>query len=215
MSYWNNSDYFLYVSENRKRLQQIFFVLAFISLLLDFWFNVSITQAGQNPLLNQDADPVYLLLMGTGVPQFISGTAAPWFDGLLLFSCLASVVFTRYIIFPALFCVLYFLHFTTFNMIAGHHYTNIGVLIISFCFIFSKKEYFSFVFSTCRFLFCFMMFSAACWKIVRGNILYPDQTNMLLIRTHLEILLHQKTSKTIGLLKWLIQHKNPAHLIWI
>jgi hypothetical protein len=215
MKYWSNSEYLLQAAAHRVRLQQVFFLLAAIALLLNYALGVSIAQMGANPLLNQDVDAVYLLLMVLGVPQLASGTLAPWLDAAVLAVSLAAVIWPRQIFFPRAFCVLYFIHFTTYNMIAGHHYINIAVLIMSFAFIFKLPARFAAAFSGCRFLFCFMMFTAAVWKIVRGNLWYEDQASMLLLSTHLDTLVQQKEFAFRGWLQWLLQHKQTAHGLWI
>ena len=215
MNYWSNSDYLLQASANRVRLQQVFFSLAALGLLMNQVMGVSIAQMGPNPLLNQDVDPVYITLMALKIPQLLSGQLAPWFDGLLFIACVAAIIWPGRLVFSRAFCLLYFIHFTTYNMIAGHHYINIAVLVMSFAFIFSSPARFAAAYSGCRFVFCFMMFTAAAWKIVRGNLWYTDQTSMLLLNTHLEALVMNKHGLLTAWLKWTLQHKQLAHLIWV
>ena len=215
MKYWTFSDYSYFVSTNRFSLQRIFYSLALFCLVLNFCYHILISQVGPNPLLKQDVDPVYLMFMIAGIPQFISGWPAPYFDALLILSCLASIIWPRQKSFPSLFFVLYFIYFIVYNMLAGHHYTNIGLLIMTFPFIFSGNARFVTAFAFCRFILCFMMVSAACWKIARGNLWHVDQTNMLLIATHLEALVSNKNSLEINIIKWLISHKYPAHALWV
>ncbi|HMF70126.1 MAG TPA: hypothetical protein VK616_01555 [Flavitalea sp.] len=215
MKHWTFSDYSLCVSTNRVLLQRIFYSLALFSLGLNFRYHILISQIGPNPLLNQDVDPVYLMFMALGIPQFISGWPAPYFDTLLILSCTASIFRTRQRVFPVLFLILYFIYFIVYNMLSGHHYIHIGVMIMAFPFIFSKASRFVTAFSLCRFILCFMMFSAACWKIIRGNLWHVDQTNMLLITTYLENLVTNNNSVRINIVKWLVHHKYAAHSIWI
>jgi hypothetical protein len=196
-------------------LQRIFFLFASISLALNFWYHISISQIGPNPLLNQEVDPVYLLFMYLGIPHFITSWLSPYFDALLVMSCVASFVWPRYKAFPLLFFMLHFVYFITYNMLSGHHFINIGLLVMSAPFIFYRKSRFASVFTLCRFIFCFMMFSAACWKIVRGNLWQVDQTNMLLITTYLQTLVSNKPSAELQIVKWLIHHKYAAHGIWV
>lgn len=215
MKHWTFSDYSLSVSTNKVLLQRIFYSLALFSLGLNFWYHILIFQIGSNPLLNQDIDPVYLMFMALGIPRFISGWPAPFFDTLLILSCIASIVWTRQRFFPVLFLILYFIYFIVYNMLSGHHYTNIGLLIMAFPFIFSRASRFVTAFSLCRFLLCFMMFSAACWKIIRGNLWHVDQTNIMLITTYLETLVTNINSVGINIAKWLIRHKYASHTIWL
>jgi hypothetical protein len=214
MRYWTFSDYSHIVSTNREILQRVYYALALFTLLLNACYQLMISQIGPNPLLNQDVDPVYLAFMAAGIPRFLSGWPAPYFDALLIASCVASLVWTKQRISPLLFFVLYFTYFVCYNMLSGHHYTNVGLLVMSLPFIFSSNLHFTTAFSVCRFLFCFMMFSAACWKILRGNLWHVDQASVLLITTHLETLLNPGAAGN-SLLSWLIGHKTATHLIWV
>jgi len=215
MKPWKFSDYAFVVATNRVLLQQIFYSLALFSLGLNFFFNILVSQIGSNPLLNQDVDPVYLMFMLSGIPRFISGWVAPYFDALMILSCIAAIIWPDKRVFPLLFLVLYFINFVVSNMLSGHHYGNIGVLIISFSFIFFTQSRFITAFSLCRFFLCFMMFSAACWKIFRGNLWHIDQANTMLITTYLERLATGSPSMGIEVVKWLIHNKTPAHAIWV
>jgi len=213
MKHWNIFNYTFKVSGNRIAIQQIFFILAIVSLALDFRYHILISQIGPNPLLNQGVDPVYLLFMYLRIPQFVSGWPAVYFDGLLVLSCMASFALPRYRIFPIVFFILHFVYFIVYNMLSGHHYIGIGLLIMSFPFMFSGLR-FAYMFTLCRFIFCFMMFSAACWKIARGNLWHVDQTNMMLIGTYIDELTNNESTFSVRIAKWLLQHNIVSHLVW-
>ncbi|MHA4845958.1 hypothetical protein ACX0G7_17410, partial [Flavitalea antarctica] len=215
MKHLRFSDYALLVSTNRMHLQRVFYSVVLLILALNLLNHNLISQIGPNPLLNQDTDPVYLLFMASGFAHFITGWAAPYFDALLIIPSVASIILPRYKIFPLLFLILYFIYFIIFNMLSGHHYTNVGVLIMSIAFIFTGQTRFVTAFSMCRFFLCFMMFSAACWKIVRGNLWNVDQTNVMLITTYLDQLVSGSSFAVNNLVKWLIRHRAWAHSIWI
>ncbi|MEO8583797.1 MAG: hypothetical protein ABI415_08365 [Flavitalea sp.] len=215
MKHWKISDYIEVVLGNRRKLQRIFFALSLVSLAINFYIGTSVTQIGANPLLNQDLDPVYWIFMRLHLPGFISERFALWFDGLLVTFCIASMLWTRYRIFPIIFFVFHFLYFLEYNILSGHHYISIGLLVMSFPFIFSNNSRFTSMFILCRFIFCFMMFSAAFWKIARGNVYYVDQANMLLITTHINALVTGENNLLMKTIKWLLLHKSISHLLWI
>jgi hypothetical protein len=215
MKHWKFSDYSFLVTTNRVFLQRTFYSLALLILGANLWNHILIFQIGPNPLLNQDTDPVYLLFMASGIARFIAGWPAPYFDSILIISCFASIILPRQKLFPILFLIFYFIYFVVCNMLSGHHYTNIGVLIMAFPFAFTRESRFVTAFSLCRFFLCFMMFSAACWKIVRGNLWHVDQTNVMLITTYLETLVTNSNSIPMNMVRWLIDHKYTAHTIWI
>lgn len=214
MKQLNYSDYGLTVSANRVFLQRILYSLAIVSFLLSFHFNILVSQIGHNPLPDQDADPVYLLLMITGLAEFVSGTGAAYIEILMLVCCIGSVIWPVKRFFPTVFLILYFLYFITYNMVAGHHYTNVGLLVMAVPFVFASSRFVA-VFTFCRFFFCFMMVTAACWKIARGNLWHPDQTGMLLINTSLQSLISGDPNWHTEMVRWLVNHKAVAHLIWV
>ncbi|RYG03021.1 MAG: hypothetical protein EOO02_09325, partial [Chitinophagaceae bacterium] len=127
MKHWKLSDYLFIVSANRLSLHRIFFSMALLSLAFDWNNHMLISQIGANPLLNQDVDPVYLFFMSAGIAGFISGSFAPYFDSLVIVTCLASLIWPRHRLWPAVFAVCYFVYFVISNMLGGHHYTNIGI----------------------------------------------------------------------------------------
>ncbi len=214
MKYWKISDYYSAAAYNRMQLQRVFFSLALISLGLDFYYHIFISQIGPNPILYQEIDPVYFLFMYLGIPQLVTGKAAVIFDTALVLSCIACIIWPGKKRFPLLFFILHFIYFIIYNMLAGHHYISIGLLVMSFPFIFYNRERFTAVFLLCRFIFCFMMFSAACWKIARGNLWHTGQVNMLLISTYTTELFTGKPAWVADTVKWLIGHRGVSHAIW-
>ncbi|RYG05995.1 MAG: hypothetical protein EOO02_02060 [Chitinophagaceae bacterium] len=208
------SDYITIVSDSRALLQRVFYSLVIFSFCLAFFFNILVSQIGNNPLPDQDADPVYLLFMITGAVGFMAGWAAPYIEVLMMFCCIGSIMWPLKRMLPAAFLLLYFCYFITYNMVAGHHYTNVGLLVMAVPFLFASHRFVA-VFTLCRFFFCFMMFTAACWKIARGNLWHLDQTGMLLINTSLEALVSGDPTWRTEIVRWLVNHKTIAHLIWI
>jgi hypothetical protein len=208
------ADYHELVSANRILLQRIFYLLVIFSLSLSFFFNILVSQIGPNPILDQDADPVYILFMITGTADFIANVGAIYIEVLMMACCIGAIIQPHKRIFPMLFLILYFFYFITYNMVAGHHYTNVGMLIMAVPFVFVSSRFVA-VFTTCRFFFCFMMFTAACWKIARGNLWHVDQTGMLLIQTSLESLIAGDKDWHTEIVRWLLQHKMIAHILWV
>lgn len=195
-------------------LQRIFFSLALVSLALDVYYRILLSQIGPVPILFQDVDPTYLLFMSLGIPQTLSGPLAPWFDALLIVSCVACIALPRIRIFPPLFFILHLIYFITYNMLAGHHYISVGLVAMSFPFLFYNEERFASMLLLCRLMFCFMMFSAACWKIVRGNFWYPDQAGMLLIHTYAKELIAERHSNMVAVAKWFIRNRALSQGLW-
>lgn len=203
------------IAGNRKALQSTFFLLAFIGLLFNFKYNILLQQIGRNPILYQEIDPVYWAFMIFKLPDVFVVTLSPLIDVCLIVSCIASIVWNKQNISPIIFFISHFIYFVLYNMMSGHHYTNIGLLIMSFPFVFYNRLKFASVFSACRFLFCFMLLSAGLWKIVRGNLLYPDQMHMMLVSGHINNFLTSDESIHFKIIEFFIAHKMYGHILWI
>ena len=199
--------------DNRGRIQRLFFVLVFAILLYKCFSGLLVHQIGENPILYQEVDIVYWLFMIAGIPDFISGNVALSFDILLLTTSLISFTFPRQNISTVIFCVCYFIYFILFNMTAGHHFNNVGILILSFPFIFKTLE-FGFCWKFARFTFMFIMFSAGVWKIVRGNFSHPHQLAMIILNNKVSSLAMGEKTIQNNVIRWLIQHPFWPQLVW-
>lgn len=202
------------VAAIRRPLQSVFFGLALISLLLNLDYGLMLHQTGQNPILTQDVDPTYWGAMILGLPGLAGSSLALAFDLVLLASCLASMIWNRQRVTPLVFFAGHFVYFTLFNMIAAHHYINIGLLFMSFPFVFYHNGRFAAAFSFCRFIFCFMLLAAGLWKMVRGNLFYPEQGQLLLIATHIESLAQNDTSFYFQVIRFFIAHQAMSYVLW-
>jgi len=207
--------YITAIAGNKKALQTIFYSLALLSVLFNYKYHILAHQIGRNPILYQEIDPVYWLFMAAGLPTLIGTTLAPFLDVLLAGSCIIALIWNKHNAAPVVFFTTHFIYFLFYNIMAGHHYINIGMLVMSFPFMFYNPLKFAAAFSFCRFLFCFMMASAGVWKVVRGNLFYPDQAHMLLVSSHVEQLLSNDVSNWFGVIRLFIAHKAAGHLLWV
>lgn len=202
------------VAASRRPLQSVLFGLALISLLLNLDYGLMLHQAGRNPILTQDVDPTYWGVMILGLTGLAGSSLSLPFDMALIASCVASVIWNRQRVTPLIFFVLHALYFVLINMIAGHHYINIGLLFMSFPFVFYHNGRFAATFTFARFLFCFMLLAAGLWKVVRGNLFFPEQGQLLLIATHIESLAQNDTSLYFQVIKFFIAHQVLSYLLW-
>jgi len=208
-------NYFSILNNNRARIQQVFFVLALIGVVLNFWNGMAISQLGGNPLLYQDVDPVYWLFMILDIPKIIGTQVPVVYDIMLVLSCLVSVVWPRQNISTIIFFIGYFIYFILFNMMAGHHYHMVGLAFMSFPFIFRSNKKFAYAFTFLRFVFCFVMFSAAAWKIFRGNLTHTDQLFSFMSAYCAENIIAGSSSFRATIAEWLLPHKLFLHFLWI
>ncbi len=208
-------DYLNSASLKRNLIQRIFFGSVLLILLLNFRSHILLHQIGRNPILYQEIDPVYWLFMILKLPDLI-GLKMPFlFDAVLVGSATCSFIWPWQNKSTIVFFISYFIYFVLYNMMAGHHYAILGILFMSFPFTFRFKENFAYALLFCRFIFCFIMFSAGMWKVTRGNLFFPDQIQVTLISENLVDLLANKSNMQMFIIKWLIQHPPIAHIFWV
>lgn len=206
-------EYTRLVSNNRWRLQQIFFVVALLVLIMYYFSAGLIHQVDGNPLVDQEIDPTYWLAMILHLPEVFHGPLAYTLDGVLVLSCLGSLLMPNQTLTTWVFFISHFLYFILYNLLSAHHYISIGLLFMSFPFVFRNNERFTASFTFCRFLFCFMLFSAAIWKIWRGNVTHFDQGSTLLL-LQFKSLLFQEPSLQYNTILFFAQHRVLGQLLW-
>ncbi|ANE50969.1 hypothetical protein [Flavisolibacter tropicus] len=207
-------EYTRLVSNNRWSLQQIVFLGTLISLVINYLSSGMVHQISGNPLVDQEIDPTYWLAMILRLPAIFRGTLAIVLDSILFLSCLASLFIPNQTYSTRIFFIAHFLFFILYNLYSGHHYINIGILIMSFPFVFKTNERFTAGFTFCRFLFCFMLFSAALWKIWRGNLTHFDQGSTLLL-LQFKSLLFQESSFQYKTILFFAQNRMMGQLLWL
>lgn len=208
------SNYKALAYNNKRLLQRIFFSLAFISLCLNYNYHLLLHQIGNTPLKDSEIDVTYWIFKAAHLTQFIL-TFSLLFDIVLGISCILSLVLVNQTLSCKIFFVLHFCYFILYNMLAGHHYVNVGLLFMSFPFIFSSSTRFTYCFTLCRFAFCFILFSAACWKIARGDLFYVHQFHQLVLPKASAYLSSSHNSFLSEIIFFLANHVYICHMIWI
>jgi hypothetical protein len=209
------SEYTLHIQSSRAAIQRVFFVLALAGLIMNFLNHTGLYQIGGNPLLYADLDPLYWLAIFLKVPALLTGFPALVFDILLTLTCALSAIHAGKKMWPVCFLILYYLYFLVYNMRTGHHYTNPAILIMGMAFVVNSPKRFAALFTLARLIFCFMMFSAAIWKITRGNLIHPEHARYLLISLNLESLVTGNPSHRIEFISSLIAIPWMPQLLWI
>lgn len=208
------SDYLEIAGEARSRVQRFFFAFATLGLVINVYTGISLYQLRGNPLEYQAVDPTYWLFMLLHIPEWTSRFAL-LFDAVLFFSCIASAVWVRQNISCTIFFIFHFIYFVVYNMTAAHHYHIHGTTFMGLAFLFRSRTNFAYVLLFLRFGFCFMMFSAAAWKIYRGNITHVDQFYSFMLEYHADNLLRSADSWRTGLVRFLLGYKWLLHSFWL
>jgi hypothetical protein len=202
------------VATNQMLLRRIFYGFALLVLLWTYISHSFLSQVGNNPLLFQDIDPTYWLFMILDLPTLFSGSGAYILDGLLITSCIGSLLLPKQTITCWVFFISHFIYFVQFNLLSGHHYMHVGILFLSFPFVFSSTQRFTAAFTFCRFLFCQMMLFAAIWKIGRGNLTHMEQGSTLLLQQYKSALVNTGSFRN-DILLFFIQHKLWGQALWV
>ncbi|MES1197842.1 MAG: hypothetical protein ABUL41_01035 [Chitinophagaceae bacterium] len=211
------NDYLINTTLARPLLQRVFFA-AVLFIFIYYYFNhLFVSQIGLNPILFQEIDPSYWLLMILKIPQLIAGTkiVSILFDLTLVISAIISFLKPSQSTSVKVFYVFYFLYYMLFNLLAGHHYVNIGILVTALPFMFSRNEKFAFLFACSRYYFLFMFTSAALWKLWRGSLFHNGQLVTFLQKKKLLATISGDTSLTSQIDSFVLTHKELALATWI
>ena len=201
----------------RPLLQRVFFSAVLLIFIYYYFSHLFISQVGLNPILFQEIDPAYWLLMILKIPQLIAGNTiiAIFFDLILVISAVISFIKPSQSVSVKIFFVFYFLYYMLFNLLSGHHYVNIGILVTAFPFMFSRNEKFAFLFACSRYYFLFIFTSAALWKLWRGSLFHNGQIVTLLQQKKLLATISGDTSLRFQIDLFLLIHKEFALVAWI
>lgn len=91
----------------------------------------------------------------------------------------------------------------------------IGWIIFPFLFITCKEKILHIVIHALRYMICYIMLSAAIWKLAQGGLSYGKQMSGILLQQHADILVHQSKNSWSDIYNWLIGHPAFAHTIYI
>ncbi|HEY0432483.1 MAG TPA: hypothetical protein VGC95_01345 [Chitinophagaceae bacterium] len=206
--------YFSLAVANRERLQRTFFCLVTVLLIYRFVDGLMLHSIGRSPVLDQEPDPAYWVVMMLRLPDLFSGAAAMCFDGLLVAFAAACALFIGVRLLPIIFFAGYFLYFMLFNLSAGHHYINFAIIWLSAAFIF-QKESFGYWWAFARFVFMLMMFASGCWKVIRGNFWENGHLQMIMqTRPGFFRMVEAGSGPRYHLAKWLFQHPAIGVVAW-
>lgn len=193
----------------RQQIQRFFFISLSLLLLLRYYEGLWFIQLQRPVLTYISADNVYWLLHILRLPQtWVADPFLPWLaEPLLLSISVLKIIRPNWMIPNYVFAPLFTLYFVTFNSIQTHHaHDLLGFFFLGWALIFSSKSYFPFIWNALRFYFCFVMFSAALWKIGRGSLFELEQMSRILQHQHLYLLSYQPEALFSRMIIWLIEH---------
>lgn len=213
----NINTYLATAAANRNTLQPVLFGGILLILAYNFYAKLFVSQLGLNPILYQEIDPAYWLTMLLRIPQLIAGNkmVAVCFDTLLVLTAIISFLRPQQAKSVVVFYVLYALYYLLFNIITGHHYAFIGVLVTAVPFIVTNKRKFAFLLAASRYYFAFAFASAAIWKIVRGNVFYKGQLQGVLQAQNVYASLQEQQTFIQQLQLYIAGNTQMAVILWV
>lgn len=91
----------------------------------------------------------------------------------------------------------------------------VGWILFPCLFITHKQEVIQIVLHALRYAICYIMLSAAAWKLAQGGLLNATQMSNVLLHQHADILIQQSKNIWSGMYNWLISHATFAQAIYI
>jgi hypothetical protein len=201
----------------RPLFQRIFFGGVLLIFIYKYFLNLFISQIGLNPILYQEIDPGYWLLMILKIPQLVAGNKVSsfFFDLILILSALVSFIRPSQTWSVKIFYGFYFIYYMLFNLLAGHHFANIGILVTAFPFMFKRNEKFAILFACSRYYFLFVFVSAGLWKLWRGSLFDDGQILSILRGKNLIAIINADVSLIAQIGFFIGTHKELALVAWI
>ena len=163
-------------------------VLAFITLLIMwFWYSgLMIHHIWDSPFNYKAADPIYYLLDSLWISKLVlyNSNSALLFDGLLVVSLLASLVFYKNQFFVRLTAILLLVYQVLLNTKMGYHAHHLFALHFALLPFWVKPKHFVPAFMLARNLACLTYFTAGFFKLYHGAWLSMESFSAVLSNQH-------------------------------
>ena len=185
-------------------------VLAFISLLIMwFWYSgLMIHHIWDSPFNYKAADPIYYLLDSLWISKLVlyNSNSALLFDGLLVVSLLASLVFYKNLFFVRLTAILLLVYQVLLNTKMGYHAHHLFALHFALVPFWVKPKHFVPAFMLARNLACLTYFTAGFFKLYHGAWLSMESFSAVLSNQHAAYFYFNPNALRTIISQWIIQH---------
>jgi hypothetical protein len=201
----------------RLLLTKVFALLILLIWSVRLYANLGLSQLMQPVFVDTKADRVYWILESIGIIYALLNfqPLSVFVDFSLLMLPLLIIIYPSKKIFPILLFIALSLYFAAYNIAATHQeHTLIGALGVSLLLCFKDTFRFSTMFTALRFYSCFIMTSAAFWKIGRASVFHNGQMNEILKIQHSSMLLSPQESFYKSWIQFLIENQSIADLLW-
>lgn len=191
------------------------YTVVILIFTIRFFSHALLSQMGKPHVFAHQSDLIYRTLCIIQIPQFLTAhTYTAFIFDVSLFALPIMFLLTRKNYWAVAFSIVAVVYFLTYNIITGHHYHGlIGLLVISIPFWWSRGEKFELTWQGARYYFLYIFASAACWKIMRGSVFYPEQMSHILKAQHLDLLLQHPPGFQAQFIQYLIAHPQVSHIL--
>src|SRR5690606_34461102 len=159
----------------------------------------------------------YWLLHYLNIPQTLLEhySVALSFDLLLLLLPILIAIYPFWRLWAWFYAALTVFYLVAYNSSATHHeHTLVGIVFVSFLLCFKSVYHFERMFRALRYYTCFMMLSAALWKIGRGALWHPEQMQHILMAQHSEYLILYPEQLFSRWIDFLMENHIIADMLW-
>jgi len=208
----------LYSPFERKRIARIVFSLFLLSLVWSFFSNTLLHQLCRPVIKYPYVDPTYWAMNWLRIPEMITDNyLLAWiFDGLLISSCVLSLLFPDKRIFVWSLIILFFIYFITYNTYGVWHTGNkIGLLLIAIPFAVRDNKSFNYLWQGLRYFLLFSFSCAFLWKFFRFSWLYADEGILIMKKNAAAYLYFKPNTWLAHLYEWFLQHPGLLQFLYI
>lgn len=201
----------------RKWIARIIFGCIFCTLVYSFIAHTLLHQLQQPVIRFPYVDLTYWILHWLQIPEFITGHyfVACLVDVTLFFSCIMAFLFPAKRVFVALFLVLYFIYFITFNTYGASHTNNlIGILFIALPFVVADITSFNYLWQGLRYFLLFSYSSAFLFKLFRLSWLHPGQGMLIMQKNLAGYLYFNPDTSLANFYRWWLLHPQLVNALF-
>jgi hypothetical protein len=164
------------------------------------------------PVINLSINYTYWLFAGSGLLGLISTAVFYYF---FLATVPMMILMHRHRQAVWIFSALLGVYIMTFNILSGHHYhTMVGAFALTIPFWFKREKSFNLAFAGVRYYACFILASAALWKIWRGSAFHHGHFANLIKAEHTSYLTQEPGTLTSHIMYFIIAHPWVGDVLW-
>lgn len=193
------------------------------AVLLIFWIfrfeeGVWFCDLLKSPFIQVKGDFVYWILHLCHIPQYILSHAylAYSLDLLLLLGWGFLILRPANKLLAYGTTLAYFLYVVTYNSSTLHHtHSLLPCLFMSIVLCFKSEKNYTWAMVFLRLYACFIMASAALWKIARTSAFHLEQMSNILLEQHATYLIENPYTFKTSILNFLIENPLYSYTLWL